>query len=202
MPADRVPRIAITVGDVAGVGPELAIQCARMPEVIDRCLPVLYGPEAAIDRIGAVIGHSPPELICNTGDLDAATIVPGHFDATTGQASFDAVDRAIADAADGQVDAIVTGPIQKEAWKAAGIDFPGHTELLATRLGIDDFCMMLTSERNLLCLVDDPHSSRRCPEVAYHRIDIAGHPFGSRCTFSSSSSTRTSDRLRTESPRR
>lgn len=156
MPADRVPRIAITVGDVAGIGPELAIQCARMPEVVDRCLPVLYGPEAAIHRIAAVIGHLPPELICNTGDLDAATIVPGHFDAATGQASFDAVDRAIADAADRQVDAIVTGPIQKEAWNAAAIDFPGHTELLATRLGIDDFCMMLTSEE-ISCVLSTIH---------------------------------------------
>jgi 4-hydroxythreonine-4-phosphate dehydrogenase len=77
--------------------------------------------------------------------VEAASLVPGKVNAQTGLASFQAVDRAITDAIAGRVAAIVTGPIQKDAWHAAGISFPGHTELLAERTEIEDFCMMLTS---------------------------------------------------------
>jgi 4-phospho-D-threonate 3-dehydrogenase / 4-phospho-D-erythronate 3-dehydrogenase len=108
-------------------------------------------------RIAALVGQTTAGLeIVDIGQLDADALVPGHFNAQTGRASFAAVDRAISDAARGAVDAIVTGPIQKEAWHAAGIDFPGHTELLADRLGISDFCMMLTSEE-ISCVLATIH---------------------------------------------
>ena len=76
--------------------------------------------------------------------------------ATGNVSAAEAVDQAIADAIDGDIDAIVTGPIQKEAWHAAGIEFPGHTELLADRLGITDFCMMLTSD-SISCVLATIH---------------------------------------------
>ena len=143
---DRLPRIAITVGDVAGIGPELAIRCVGLPEVTDRCVPILFGPEQAISRIADVVQLGQPDHVHDVGGLDAGLLQPGVFSSATGRSSFQAVDKAIAEAMDGQVEAIVTGPIQKEAWHAAGIEFPGHTEMLADRLGITDFCMMLTSD--------------------------------------------------------
>ncbi|QDT06488.1 4-hydroxythreonine-4-phosphate dehydrogenase [Rubripirellula lacrimiformis] len=145
-PARRLPRIAITVGDVAGVGPELAIRCAALAEVTQRCEPILYGPQAVIDRIADQMSLQRPTRVLDIGKVDAAKVCPGKFDAVTGQASFDAFDRGVADAIAGRIDAVVTGPIQKEAWYAAGIRFPGHTEVLADRTGTDDACMMLTGD--------------------------------------------------------
>ena len=153
---DRLPRIAITVGDVAGIGPELAIRCVGLPEVTDRCVPILFGPEQAISRIADVVQLGQPDHVHDVGGLDAGLLQPGVFSSATGRSSFQAVDKAIAEAMDGQVDAIVTGPIQKEAWHAAGIEFPGHTEMLADRLGISDFCMMLTSE-SISCVLATIH---------------------------------------------
>lgn len=80
-------------------------------------------------------------------------VAAGVFDASTGRASFDAFDAAISDAIENKVAAVVTGPIQKEAWHQAGIQFPGHTEVLAARTGVKDFCMMLTSKEVSVVLV-------------------------------------------------
>ncbi|MGB7325611.1 MAG: 4-hydroxythreonine-4-phosphate dehydrogenase PdxA [Rubripirellula sp.] len=143
---NRLPRIAISIGDAAGVGPELAIACAGLAEITASCQPILYGPRNVLDRIASEMKLDLSAEVLDVGDIDAASIVPGKFSAATGKASFDAFDRAIADAMGGRVDAIVTGPIQKEAWYDAGIRFPGHTEVLADRTGVDNACMMLTSD--------------------------------------------------------
>jgi 4-hydroxythreonine-4-phosphate dehydrogenase len=87
-----------------------------------------------------------PADVLDIGSIDPDSVQPGRFSAATGRASFQAVTRAIEAAVSGDVDAIVTGPIQKEAWRAAGIEFPGHTELLAERTGAKECVMMLTSE--------------------------------------------------------
>ncbi len=142
----RRPRIAITVGDVAGVGPELAMRCAALPEVTARCLPILLGPAKVLCRIADRLGVPFPAEVMDVGSLDAAAVEPGHFNAATGRASFQAVSQAIDAALAGELDAIVTGPIQKEAWHLAGIEYPGHTELLAQRTHCDHCSMMLTSE--------------------------------------------------------
>jgi 4-hydroxythreonine-4-phosphate dehydrogenase len=151
-----LPRIAITVGDASGVGTELAIRCAGMSAVTDRCIPILYGSKAVITKIADTVGLVYDGQIRAVGAIDAASVKPSVFSAETGQASYDAVDQAITDAVDQRVAAIVTGPIQKEAWKAAGIEYPGHTEMLADRLGVSDFCMMLTSEE-ISCVLATIH---------------------------------------------
>lgn len=140
------PILAITVGDVAGVGPELALRCAALPQIHQRCLPILYGPEQAIEKIAGQLELPCPSSLQDIGTVDLDTLQPGRVTAETGLASYQAVDQAIADAIAGRIDGIVTGPIQKEAWHAAGIPFPGHTELLAERTGVSEFCMMLTSD--------------------------------------------------------
>lgn len=144
------------MGDVAGVGTELAVRCARMTAVTERCTPILYGPKQVISEIAGRVGVEFDGPIHDVGRIDRNRLQPGVFSAETGQASFDAVAQAIADASENRVDAVVTGPIQKEAWNAAGIDYPGHTELLADRLGTSDYCMMLTSD-SISCVLATIH---------------------------------------------
>ena len=150
------PRIAITVGDVAGVGPELSLRCVAFHQIADRCQPVLYGPGTVLAKLADILRLPCDCPIEDVGVVDADRVRPGITTAETGQASFDAVERAIADALAGRVDAIVTGPIQKESWQAAGIHFPGHTELLADRTGADDVSMMLTSKQ-ISCVLATIH---------------------------------------------
>ncbi len=91
------------------------------------------------------LSPSDPAAVLDVGRVDADDLTAGRFDASTGQASFDAVCRAIDAVSAGDARGIVTGPIQKEAWDLAGVGYPGHTELLARRTGTDDVRMMLTS---------------------------------------------------------
>ena len=90
--------------------------------------------------------------IIEIGQLPADMAV-GKIDARAGRASFDYVNRAIDLALAGEIDAIVTAPINKAAWHAAGIHYPGHTELLAERCGVDDFAMMLFNDELKVVLV-------------------------------------------------
>jgi 4-hydroxythreonine-4-phosphate dehydrogenase len=153
------PRIAVTLGDPAGVGPEIvAAACAR-PEVHQWCRPMIVGqPEilrraAKLRRTGAEVvpveapdqvEPTPERLVCLPCGLeDALNIAPGAIDARAGQAAYEAVVMAARLALDGKVDAITTAPLHKEAMHLAGHNYPGHTELLAEMCGVDDFAMML-----------------------------------------------------------
>jgi len=176
--AAQIPRVAITVGDVAGVGPELALKCASLSEVTDRCVPVLIGPAGVLSRVASTFGLTMPPsirpgeweslaadtpgpnptvdagaLVVDVGELNAWEVEPGRFTAASGASSFAAVEFGIRAALAGRVDALVTGPIQKEAWREAGVSFPGHTELLAERTGVRDVRMMLTGDAISCALV-------------------------------------------------
>jgi 4-hydroxythreonine-4-phosphate dehydrogenase len=155
------PRLAITVGDAAGVGPEIALACATNESVRARCCPILIGPATIMrtvaDRLSlempatgtldALNRQNPSNgFLIDCGEIPIESFVPGRFSDATGQASFLAVDLAIRETLAGRFDAIVTGPIQKEAWHSAGTGYLGHTELLADRTGTTEFCMMLTGE--------------------------------------------------------
>lgn len=164
------PRLAITTGDPAGVGPELALQCAQQPSIRDLCVPVIFGDRqvltAVADRIGTDINDFEQlsiKEIDRLDNIDAGAILDfenplreltaGITNRDTGAASFQYVDSAIGAAMRGTIDGIVTGPIQKEAWHAADIQFPGHTELLADRTETDRYRMMLTSSEISCALV-------------------------------------------------
>ncbi len=143
--SDR-PKLAITIGDPASVGPELSLRVAADPAVRQICRPRLYGDPGTLRRVAAECSLPLDESMVEPVPAELADLTPGQFSAATGRASFDAVCRAIDDAVAGRVDAVVTGPIQKEAWVAAGVGFGGHTELLADRTGAGDVRMMLTSD--------------------------------------------------------
>ena len=116
------PRIAITEGDPAGIGPEIARRAAADPRVLDVCEPVLYGAAAG------------------------ATFQPGVLSAEAGKAAYDAIVRATADARRGVVSAVATAPINKEALRLAGFPWNGHTDLLAHLTGAPHVAMMFFSD--------------------------------------------------------
>jgi 4-hydroxythreonine-4-phosphate dehydrogenase len=116
------PHIAITEGDPAGIGPEIARRAASDPRVLDVCQPVLYGAPAD-DRFS-----------------------PGVLSAGAGLAAYDAIVRATADAVRSDVAAVATAPINKEALRLAGLPWNGHTDLLAHLTGAKHAAMMFFSD--------------------------------------------------------
>ena len=120
------PRIAITVGDPSGIGPEIAVKAARDPRVVAVCRPVLYGP------------HTPAAL---------EAFPAGQVSADSARAAYEAIADATRDALSHTVAAIVTAPINKAAFAAAGYPWRGHTDLLAHLCGAPDVALMFWSER-------------------------------------------------------
>jgi 4-hydroxythreonine-4-phosphate dehydrogenase len=118
--ATRKPRIAITAGDPAGIGPEIAARAAVDARVVAACDPIVYGTAGSF----------------RTGALSAAA----------GRAAYDAIVRAVADVRHGVVDAIATAPINKEAWRLAGLPWNGHTDLLAHLTGAGPVAMMFHAD--------------------------------------------------------
>jgi 4-hydroxythreonine-4-phosphate dehydrogenase len=116
------PRIAITVGDPAGIGPEIARKAAADDRVRAVCEPVLYGP--------------PSESIFEPGVLSAAA----------GRAAYDAICAAVHDAQSGTIHAISTAPVNKLAFAKAGLPWKGHTDLLGHLTGAAHVAMMFWSE--------------------------------------------------------
>jgi 4-hydroxythreonine-4-phosphate dehydrogenase len=116
------PRIALTAGDPAGIGPEIAQKAADDPRVRDVCEPVLYGPPAG------------------------AAFAPGVLSAEAGRAAYDAICAAVRDAQAGVVSGIATAPINKLAFARAGLPWKGHTDLLGHLTGSRRVAMMFWSE--------------------------------------------------------
>ncbi|MXY23793.1 MAG: 4-hydroxythreonine-4-phosphate dehydrogenase PdxA [Acidobacteria bacterium] len=120
------PRVAITTGDPAGIGPEIASLVEADPAIRALCTPVLYGPDAAEAR---------------------RRFSPGAVSAEAGRTAYDSVVAAVRDARAGRVDAIGTAPINKAAWAAAGLRWRGHTDLLAHLTDARDVRMMFHADR-------------------------------------------------------
>ena len=162
---NRLPCIAVTMGDPAGIGPELCLRLLNDETITRVCRPLIFGSAEVLRRVGitcdlnsdfpvttiAELSENPlsrtmgSSRIIDVGSLDARNVVAGITNADTGQASFDFIEAAIQCASHGIADAVVTGPINKEAWDAAGIPFPGHTELFADRCRTYRFCMIMYS---------------------------------------------------------
>jgi 4-hydroxythreonine-4-phosphate dehydrogenase len=115
-------RIAITVGDPAGIGPEIARKAADDPRVREVCEPVVYGPPAG------------------------SRFTPGELSAEAGKAAYDTLCAAVKDAQAGVVAAVATAPVNKLAFARAGLPWKGHTDLLAHLTGSPRVAMMFWSE--------------------------------------------------------
>jgi len=116
------PRVAITTGDPAGIGPEIAAKAAADERVRAACEPVLYGPPSGL------------------------TVAPGVLSAEAGRAAYDAICQAVRDAQAGRVAAIATAPINKLAFARADLPWKGHTDLLGHLTGSPHVAMMFWSE--------------------------------------------------------
>jgi 4-hydroxythreonine-4-phosphate dehydrogenase len=149
------PRLAITMGDAAGVGPEVIVRAWSNPHVHAVADLVVLGHPAvlaeAVDLVGAAITVADSDatsdirtIPCLPVGSDEILAVPhGTIDGRTGQAAYEALIRAIDGTLAGEFGGIVTAPLSKAALHAAGHFYPGHTELLAERCGVNDFAMML-----------------------------------------------------------
>ena len=150
------PRIGVTLGDVNGIGPEVAVRAALDERVRSVCEPIILADGTVvsetlraldIDAAVAVVSEDrtqePDGITVAPSGQPSPKIEPGTVSASAGQFAYDTLLRAIRMAKEGQIDAICTGPLNKAALAAADIPFPGHTEILAHECGVDDFAMML-----------------------------------------------------------
>ncbi len=155
----NLPRIALTLGDPAGIGPETVVGCWSELAIHRCCRPLAVGHPEMLRRAARLLNlslrvvevESPAtaqpsrEVIpcLRTGTDDVLDLAPGTVDARGGQAAYDALVAAARLALAGEVDGITTAPLNKAALWQAGHHYPGHTELLAELCGVDDFAMML-----------------------------------------------------------
>lgn len=159
--------IAITMGDPAGIGPEIVVKLAADPTRVPTPI-IVMGDAGALRRAVHIIGadiqirmveHAADVTMPHTlsvvqvGAELPADLIVGKVDARAGAAAYAYVERAIDLALAGDVCAIVTAPINKEAMAAAGIGYPGHTEILAARSGTTEFGMMLANDELRVMLV-------------------------------------------------
>jgi 4-hydroxythreonine-4-phosphate dehydrogenase len=156
------PRIAITMGDAAGVGPEVVMKSLTHPEVYEMCRPLVIGDAARLEQAGRIIGCKTPVLRLDPNAIELTTfeagtvecidlkLIPmdlpwGKLSPVAGDAAFHFVKTATELAMAGHVDAICTAPLNKEALHAGGHFYPGHTELLAELTGTPEVSMMLSA---------------------------------------------------------
>jgi 4-phospho-D-threonate 3-dehydrogenase / 4-phospho-D-erythronate 3-dehydrogenase len=160
--ATPTPFIAVTMGDGAGVGPEVVVGALVEPEVAELCRPVVIGDAQRLRAAAQVLGVNADVVAVDS--VDEAVFVPGRVNvidlgllptdlpwgrlsAVAGHAAYEYIRVASELAMERRVQAICTAPLNKEALHAAGHVFPGHTELLAHLTGTGEVSMMLNSPR-------------------------------------------------------
>jgi 4-hydroxythreonine-4-phosphate dehydrogenase len=157
-----LPIIALTMGDAAGVGPEIIVKALAGREVHAWCRPIVVGDAARLRAAAEICGvrvtvgavHEPSGAAYGPGIVSCVDLglIPkdlpfGELSAVAGDAAFRYIERAVDLASAGLVHAICTAPINKEALRAAGHFFPGHTEILAALTGTPEVSMMLRAPK-------------------------------------------------------
>lgn len=168
---NSLPFIAITMGDPAGIGPELCLRLLLENSILKECNPIVFGDKTVMDHVSKKVnipfcseiisledwikGIRPSGCGClvDCGCINGVSVEVGKINADCGSASFSYINNAIDSALSGQVCAVVTAPINKESFKLAGIDYPGHTEIFSERASSGNTCMMLTSDKITVTLV-------------------------------------------------
>lgn len=142
-----IPRLAITLGDANGIGPEITVRALLDEQVRTCCEPIVVGDEVVVRQALALVGQSGSSVqdfaIDESLRHSFGQVEPGVVGPEAGEAAYRWLERAIDLALSGEVDGIVTAPLSKSALHQAGHDYPGHTEILAERCGIEHFAMML-----------------------------------------------------------
>lgn len=173
--------VAVTMGDPAGVGPEVVTKALARDKVWDCCRPLIVGDARVLEKASALVDapltprtiasvshacfeRAAPDVL-DLHNVDLAALQPGMVSAACGRAAVEYVERAVELALAGEVDGIATGPINKAALQAADVPYVGHTELLAA----------LTGEGRVTTMLATPglkvvHVTRHVP-----LRDVAGH---------------------------
>ena len=157
--SETTPLLALTMGDPAGIGPEVIVGAWRDAAIHHWCRPLVIGHPTVMRRACALVAPDvqiheisapeearpePDSIPClNACRPEAAGVPAGEVNARGGQAAYDALIAAAGLALAGRIDGITTAPLSKAALWEAGQHYPGHTELLAELCGVDDFAMML-----------------------------------------------------------
>ena len=154
------PLIAITMGDAAGIGPEIIVKALERKQLQRQALPVVIGDAQTMEQALAIANsrmkiHAITDLdqiqeasetiqVLDLKNIDLKKLKHGQVDPMPGKAAVEYIQKAVELAQEGRVKAIVTAPIHKEAINKAGFHYSGHTELLAHLTGTKNYAMLLT----------------------------------------------------------
>ena len=144
------PRLAITLGDPAGIGPEVVLKALAEPTIANNCDFTIVGTQKVLEQTYQLLGEK--QTLANPQHLkilDAgwdADILPGRGNGVSGGLSFAYLEEVIARTLAGEFQGIVTAPIAKNYWQAAGHNYPGQTELLAERARVEKFGMLFVAK--------------------------------------------------------
>lgn len=162
------PLIGITMGDPAGIGPEICLKALCGNRLQERCIPVIIGDPDCLRSTATDLGIPVSITECDTpkassaggeitvipaSQVDLKEVMPGKPDATCGRAMIDFVKIAVSLVSEGKIEAIVTAPINKMAIHMAGFPCSGHTELLAELSRTEQVVMMLVARELKVALV-------------------------------------------------
>jgi len=155
-----LPVVGITMGDPAGVGPEIILKSLNTKEVYQQCRPIVIGDARILDRAQQFVNtnleiitiedigeaaYEAGKVYCLDMNLVPADLPIGQVSAEAGHAAFEFLRKAIELANEAKIDAICTAPLNKEALHKGGHIYPGHTEILAELTNTNDFSMMLSA---------------------------------------------------------
>ena len=181
MMASRTPLLGITMGDPAGVGPEITAKALARDDVRAACRPVVIGDRAimeatigllrsplrlhAVERVGDC-AFAPGTIEClDLANVDAVALPRAAVSAEAGRAAYAYIEKGVRLCQSGAIDGIVTAPVNKEALAAAGVRHSGHTEILAELSGTKDFAMLLMGRELKVIHVTTHVSLRRVPDL-------------------------------------
>ena len=160
--SNYLPVVGITMGDAAGVGPEVVVKTLSRRSLYDECRPLVIGDARRLELANRLVKgdvkvrsianasearYEPGTIDCIDLKLIPADLPFGQISPVAGDAAFRYVERAAALAQAGEIDAICTAPLNKEALHAGGHRYPGHTEMLAHLTGVDEVSMMLVAPK-------------------------------------------------------
>ena len=181
MTVSPVPVLAITMGDPAGVGPEITAKALARPEVTSACRPIVIGDRSVIAATLSLLRSQltlhavasvddckfePGHLEClDLANVDCATLPKATVSAEAGRAAYAYIETGVRLCQDGRIDGIVTAPVNKEALAAAGVQHSGHTEILARLTATKDFAMLLMGKELKVIHVTTHVALRRVPDL-------------------------------------
>ncbi len=191
------PKIAITMGDPAGIGPELVLRAVTDRGLLNVAEPVIYGDRGVFELVSKKLGlpMPGPDIFNNITSMPTTHLTPGRPNKDGGRVMITCIERAVLDALAGKVSAVVTAPINKETAHLAGFTFPGHTEFIAHLSGDMAPVMMLCGPGPAdlkVALVTTHVSMRELPglitkESVFHTLKVTADSLKTRFGISNPS---------------